>query len=352
MREAAYVADMPEYGRSRRRVGRGQDLEESPDDGPISLKGGGRDRQPRKIDVTSSSDGSESSSLPSDDDESIHEEQKIFFSPVKHQLEMKRKKRKLREEELFLDDDPPKKRGPGRVRMHPEAGVLPTSNGMHQSRKVRAPSDLDPRPKRSGPMMLQRKIATPSDLDARSMNNAGPNLSHFAPEKRGPGRPRKNPMAVETTGSTKRGRGRPRKSDHSRKEDDSDVQDEKVGVTERPSRRLLHFTRTLPPSKQRSAITKGLRVKVRFADNNWYGGIVASSSEQGSLININFDDGTTEKCDFPDRDVIVDDVGNGRHCQSCLMNASTFAPPDDSGRQGDLKTPPETLISQAKNETS
>ncbi|EJK70065.1 hypothetical protein THAOC_08614 [Thalassiosira oceanica] len=330
MRGAACAAtntDMPKY-RSRLRVGL--------NDGPISLKGGGRERRARKIDVASSSDGSTSSPLLSDDDESIYEEQRIFFSPVKHQLErlekMNDKKRKLREKDLFLDDDPPKKRGLGRV------------NGIHQSRKIRAPSDLDPRPKRSGPMIHQRKVAAPSDLDARSTNSAGPNLTISAPKKRGPGRPKKSLMAVETMGSKKRGPGRPRKSDqvHSRTEDDSDVQFEKVGVTERPSRQLLHFIRALSPSKQRSSIAKGLRVKVRFADNNWYGGIVASSSQQGSLINIHFDDGTMEECDFPDRDVIVDDVGNGRHRQRCIMNASTFAPPDESERQGDLKTPPET----------
>ena len=55
--------------------------------------------------------------------------------------------------------------------------------------------------------------------------------------------------------------------------------------------------------------------------------MVASSLEQGSLIKIDFDDGTKEKCRFPDRDVIVDDVDNGRHRQGCLMNSSAFVPP-------------------------
>ena len=327
MRKAAYAAtntDMPKYGRNRLRVGS--------NDGPISLKGG-RGR-PHKIDVASLSDGSDPSPSWSDDDDSIHEEQRIFFSPAKQRLErlerMNGKKRKLREKDPFIDDDPPKKRGPGRV------------YGIHQSRKIRAPSDLDPRPKRSGPKKYQRKVSSPSDLDARGMNNAGPNLSNFTPKKRGPGRPRLSPAAVEMMGSAKGGRLHRSDQVHSNTEDDSEVQDEKIGITERPSRQLLNFIRTLSPSKQRSSISKGLRVKVRFADNNWYGGIVSSSSRQGSMIKIHFDDGTMEECDFPDRDVIVDDVGNGRHRKRCLMNASAFAPPGERGRRGDLKSPPES----------
>lgn len=259
----------------------------------------GYELRPRKDNcVSGSCDCSDSSSPLPDDDESIHEEQRIFFSPVKHQLEaLNRKKRKLHKKELW-DDKPPKKRGPGCVRMYSKSG--PHSTAIHQSRKIRAPSDLDPRPIRIG--LHQRKLAAPSDLDARSMNNAGPNLSHLTPK-------------------------RTSKKHELRSDDDSDVHEENVGITKRPSRQLLHFIRSLPPSKQRSSIVEGLRVKVRFSDNLWYGGMVASSLEQGSLIKIDFDDGTKEKCRFPDRDVIVDDVDNGRHRQGCLMNSSAFVPP-------------------------
>ena len=45
----------------------------------------------------------------------------------------------------------------------------------------------------------------------------------------------------------------------------------------------------------------------------WYGGLVTRVSTGGSKIRIKYDDGTSEVSKFPDKDVIVDETGNGTH---------------------------------------
>ena len=55
----------------------------------------------------------------------------------------------------------------------------------------------------------------------------------------------------------------------------------------------------------------------------WYGGLVTRVSTGGSKIRIKYDDGTSEVSKFPDKDVIVDDAGNGEH----RVSAGRFIPP-------------------------
>ena len=80
----------------------------------------------------------------------------------------------------------------------------------------------------------------------------------------------------------------------------------------------------MPLKRSRKNIAAGLRVKVRFATKvkrdgkiirkkKWYGGRVSAVSKEGSKIRIKYDDGTTEVTRFPDKDVVVDDTGNGQH---------------------------------------
>eukprot|EP00580_Thalassiosira_gravida_P011430 CAMPEP_0201640276 /NCGR_PEP_ID=MMETSP0493-20130528/21421_1 /ASSEMBLY_ACC=CAM_ASM_000838 /TAXON_ID=420259 /ORGANISM="Thalassiosira gravida, Strain GMp14c1" /LENGTH=80 /DNA_ID=CAMNT_0048113911 /DNA_START=28 /DNA_END=267 /DNA_ORIENTATION=+ len=73
---------------------------------------------------------------------------------------------------------------------------------------------------------------------------------------------------------------------------------------------------------QRKHVNDGMRVKVRFKDNVWYGGMIASVLSLGHKIKISFDDGTVEVSDFPDRDIVVDDQDNGRH----RVDAQNFIP--------------------------
>jgi len=61
-------------------------------------------------------------------------------------------------------------------------------------------------------------------------------------------------------------------------------------------------------------------VKVRFikkANNlrkiKWYGGVICGTANGRRIIKIHYDDGTSEVANFPDKDIIVDDVNNGRH---------------------------------------
>ena len=55
----------------------------------------------------------------------------------------------------------------------------------------------------------------------------------------------------------------------------------------------------------------------------WYGGLVTRVSTGGSKIRIKYDDGTSEVSKFPDKDVIVDETGNGEH----RVAAGRFIPP-------------------------
>ncbi len=72
----------------------------------------------------------------------------------------------------------------------------------------------------------------------------------------------------------------------------------------------------------------GLRVKVRFIKKankihgksyrkiKWYGGVICGIANGRRRVKIHYDDGTSEVANFPDKDIIVDDVSNGRHCEN------------------------------------
>jgi hypothetical protein len=70
--------------------------------------------------------------------------------------------------------------------------------------------------------------------------------------------------------------------------------------------------------KQRRAIAVGMRLKVRFMKPKmkWYGGVVTARSAGGKRIRIKYDDGTKEEPSFPDKEIVVDDEGNGEHSVS------------------------------------
>jgi hypothetical protein len=55
----------------------------------------------------------------------------------------------------------------------------------------------------------------------------------------------------------------------------------------------------------------------------WYGGRVSAVSKEGSKIRIKYDDGTSEISKFPDKDVVVDEQGNGEH----MVSGKKFVPP-------------------------
>ena len=55
----------------------------------------------------------------------------------------------------------------------------------------------------------------------------------------------------------------------------------------------------------------------------WYGGRVSAVSKEGSKIRIKYDDSTSEISKFPDKDVVVDEEGNGQH----MVSGEKFVPP-------------------------
>lgn len=108
-----------------------------------------------------------------------------------------------------------------------------------------------------------------------------------------------------------------------------------------PSVELIEWARGLSTKKQKRNIAAGMRVKVRFATNvrkangniarklKWYGGLVTGVSKGGSKIRIKYDDGTSEVSKFPDKDIIVDDEGNGTH----RVSPGKFVPLKDRGEK-------------------
>jgi len=98
--------------------------------------------------------------------------------------------------------------------------------------------------------------------------------------------------------------------------------DENQYDTERPTREVLKWVRAMDPDEQRNFVSVGMRVKVRFDDNLWYGGVIVRVMLQGEMIKIDFDDGAREVSKFPDNDIIVDDQNNGSH----YADAQAFVP--------------------------
>ncbi|VEU33799.1 unnamed protein product [Pseudo-nitzschia multistriata] len=111
------------------------------------------------------------------------------------------------------------------------------------------------------------------------------------------------------------------------------------GIVPAPTREVVFWGKQMPQKRARKAIEVGMRVKVRFATNAtrirkdgrrvskkiFYGGKVTAKSALGSKIKIKYDDGTSEVSKFPDKDVVVDAVGNGEHA----VPAGDFLPPED-----------------------
>eukprot|EP00579_Thalassiosira_antarctica_P026811 CAMPEP_0202004042 /NCGR_PEP_ID=MMETSP0905-20130828/9464_1 /ASSEMBLY_ACC=CAM_ASM_000554 /TAXON_ID=420261 /ORGANISM="Thalassiosira antarctica, Strain CCMP982" /LENGTH=771 /DNA_ID=CAMNT_0048561297 /DNA_START=15 /DNA_END=2330 /DNA_ORIENTATION=- len=82
------------------------------------------------------------------------------------------------------------------------------------------------------------------------------------------------------------------------------------GTTDQPTSEVLKWNCAMPRKRLRKNVVTGLKVKVRFDDNEWYGGVIAYVMKKGHQIEIKFDDGTTEVSKFPDNDVIIDDKWN------------------------------------------
>lgn len=57
----------------------------------------------------------------------------------------------------------------------------------------------------------------------------------------------------------------------------------------------------------------------------WYGGVVTDIATGGKRVRIKYDDGTSEVADFPDKDIVVDNEGNGQHKHG--TNPEVFLPP-------------------------
>lgn len=98
-------------------------------------------------------------------------------------------------------------------------------------------------------------------------------------------------------------------------------------TVKQPNPDVLDWVSGMSQGKQRRKIQVGMRVKVCFefksddmdSDGNivryyrWCGGGVTHVGLEGKEIRILYDDGTLEDTGFPDREIVVDDNGNGKH---------------------------------------
>jgi len=109
------------------------------------------------------------------------------------------------------------------------------------------------------------------------------------------------------------------------------------GPVPAPSREVMLWGENMSRKKARKAIEVGMRVKVRFntestklkkdgrrvCKRQFYGGRVTAKTPHGSRIRIVYDDTSHEVARFPDKDVVVDAIGNGEHA----VPADEFVPP-------------------------
>lgn len=96
-----------------------------------------------------------------------------------------------------------------------------------------------------------------------------------------------------------------------------------------PTPDVINWIESMPVSKMRKHICSGQRVKVCFVSGRskserrkhealtrrikWYGGCVSEVYADGKRVRIHYDDGTSEVSDFPDDDIVIDDMENGVH---------------------------------------
>jgi len=74
----------------------------------------------------------------------------------------------------------------------------------------------------------------------------------------------------------------------------------------------------------------------------WYGGVVTDIATGGKRVRIKYDDGTSEVADFPDKDIVVDNEGNGQHKHG--TDPKLFLPPMPTHPQKSQQqqTPPQS----------
>jgi len=95
-----------------------------------------------------------------------------------------------------------------------------------------------------------------------------------------------------------------------------------------PTEDVLISYKQMSVEEKRYSIRVGHRVKVRFdtSDRNrpmkkkeraqylkWYGGCIVKIYAGALRVKIAYDDGTKEVANFPDKEIVVDDIQNGRH---------------------------------------
>ena len=100
-----------------------------------------------------------------------------------------------------------------------------------------------------------------------------------------------------------------------------------------PRPELLERRRCMTPKEQRENVAVGIRVKVRFEGDRWYGAGVSKCFYQGRKVEIVYDaDDATEIVSWPDDDVVVDDERNGTHAVCARPKAAAFQPPRSAAR--------------------
>jgi len=161
-----------------------------------------------------------------------------------------------------------------------------------------------------------------------------------SPSKKGGVRKRKNIRGGSVSSSQKKKSGGGGGGGGNKKSSGSKQQ-----ICVPPDPAIIAYVRQMPILEQRKSVERGLRVKVRFVTKSskkgkdgkairklrWYGGVVTDIATGGKRIRIKYDDGTSEVADFPDKDIVVDNVGNGQHKHGTKPEA--FLPPTPQKRR-------------------
>lgn len=153
----------------------------------------------------------------------------------------------------------------------------------------------------------------------------------------------KKEPSLETTSTSNAAAG-----DRGREGGKKEKRTKKNGYVPNPTPEVREWMSLISDKKALKWIRVGMRVKVRFQipikfpkpggkkkKNRYFGGQVLEIFKKEGKIRIKYDDGTSEVTKFPDADVYVDEVGNGKHA----VNADRFIPQFETSEEEEMPPP-------------
>jgi len=157
------------------------------------------------------------------------------------------------------------------------------------------------------------------------------------------GKKSKKEPSLETTSTSNAAAG-----DRGREGGKKEKRTKKNGYVPNPTPEVREWMSLISDKKALKWIRVGMRVKVRFQipikfpkpggkkkKNRYFGGQVLEIFKKEGKIRIKYDDGTSEVTKFPDADVYVDEVGNGKHA----VNADRFIPQFETSEEEEMPPP-------------